>query len=317
MRTLTIYALIATLCVAPAIAQPQEGTQTFAVQPADERNAKPRPAEINLQIEQDLGELIDALDQPNANFTALPYIYGARVGYFGSNEWAPHFKAYHSGEIKLKDVKVLKHLGNDATATVSYAFVTTPNDEASKAQMENQQETLEFKLVRVPLNTKRQVWQIVPPEVKPPIIGAKNSDVLWANVSYHLAQKELYRPDGALAERSMNNLKQLGLGVAQFLQDYDEIYAFEPRYLSEAISPYVASRMIFQVPDTNEIYTFNTNLSGLNIHQVRSSEKTVLFYEGQNEKPTFRYDGRAAIGFADGHAALIAPDEAKNLIWKP
>ena len=71
------------------------------------------------------------------------------------------------------------------------------------------------------------------------------------------------------------------------------------------------------MPDTNEIYVFNANLSGLSTDQVKTPARTVMFYEGQNEKPIFRYDGKAAIGFADGHTALVSPDEGQKLIWKP
>ena len=105
--------------------------------------------------------------------------------------------------------------------------------------------------------------------------------------------------------------------VAQLSIDYDEVYAFEPRYLIEAITPYVGDPTVFQVPDTNEIYTFNANLSGKNLTVVKDFARTVLFYEGQNEKPIFRYDGKAAIGFADGHAELVTPEEAQKLIWRP
>ena len=278
----------------------------------------PRPADVAGQIKQDLSELAAILDKPNANFAALPYIYGAREGYFGSNEWAPQFTAWHAGEIRIKDVKVLEHKGDNAKATISYAFVNTPNDEVSKAQMEKQQETLDFKLVQLSLVAKKQVWQIVPPEIEPPEINTENKNVLWANISYHIAQKESYKPKGTPAERSMSNLKWLGLGVLQFIEDYDEIYALEPRYLSEALSPYVASDMIFQVPDTNEIYTFNGNLTGKKYSNLQQPlNALVLFYEGQNEKPIFRYDGKAAVCFVSGEVKLVTPEQAKSLIWKP
>ena len=307
MKIFIYSALAATLCAAPAMAQ-------VDVEP---RPIAPRPADVAGQIKQDLSELAATLDKPNANFAALPYIYGAREGYFGSNEWAPQFTAWHAGEIRIKDVKILEHKGDNAKATISYTFVTTPNDEVSKAQMGNQQETLDFKLVQLPLVAKKQVWQIVPPEIEPPDVNTENKNVLWANISYHIAQKESYKPKGTPAERSMSNLKQLGLGALQFTQDYDEIYAFDARYVVEALSPYIGDSAIFQVPDTNEIYTFNGNLSGLNMQKTQNDAQTVMFYEGQNETPIFRYDGKAAICFADGHVALVSPDEAKSLIWKP
>ena len=288
-----------------------------AVENVASRPANPRSGDVAAQIKQDLGELIDALDKPNANFAALPYIYGARMGYFGSNEWAPEFRASYGGEIELKDVKVLESQGNRARASVTYSLNFRFGKGALKERMKHQQETLDFRLVALPLEPQTQKWQIVPPSDEPADIGAGNSDVLWSNVAYHLAQKRSLKIAGSLAQRSTVNLKQLGLGALMFVQDYDGVYAFEPRYLSEAIAPYVGNEAIFRVPDTNEIYAMNGNISGLNFEQLKSINKTVLFYEGQNEKPIFRYDSRAAICFADGHVALVTPEEAKNLIWTP
>ena len=161
------------------------------------------------------------------------------------------------------------------------------------------------------------LWQIVPPDAPPAPLATADEDTLWANVAYHFAQKQLLEQTGTPAERSQSNLKQLGLGVLQFVQDYDGFCAFAPHYTIEAISPYIRTSTPFQVPDTNEIYTFNGNLSEKNLWDVKDSVQTVLFYEGQNETPIFCYDGKAAICFADGHVALVTPDEAKSLIWKP
>ena len=319
MRTPIFLSLI--LCAAPALAQPQGGAQTFSAPPEITQVEPPQPrvGEVNQQIKQDLGELVAALDQSNANFTALPYVYDARIGYFGSNEWAPKFKANYGGAIQIKDVKLLESKGNDAKALVIYNFNISPFDEALNGQPadEDQQETLDFKLVQLPLEPDKQNWQIVPPATAPPAINAENRNVLWANVSFYIAQRNLPKPTETPANQSGSNLKQLGLGTLMFVQDYDGVYAFEPRYFIEALSPYVASRTVFQVPDTNEIYSFNGNIGGLNFEKIPLTYKTVLFYEGQNETPIFRYDNRAAICFADGHVALVSPDEAKNLIWKP
>ena len=89
-----------------------------------------------------------------------------------------------------------------------------------------------------------------------------------------------------------------------------------PNFIN-SLMPYAQNPLIFKLPDSTEFYTFNGNLLDKNMDQIKAPTRTVLFYEGQNEMPIFRYDGRAAICFADGHVALVSPDEAKSLIWKP
>lgn len=44
--------------------------------------------------------------------------------------------------------------------------------------------------------------------------------------------------------------------------------------------------------------------------------KLVVLYDGENQKLRYSYDGRAPVAFADGHVALVSPQEAKNLVWK-
>ena len=42
-----------------------------------------------------------------------------------------------------------------------------------------------------------------------------------------------------------------------------------------------------------------------------------MIYEGANGKLVFRHDGKACIGFADGHAKLVTAEGAKKLRWTP
>ena len=42
-----------------------------------------------------------------------------------------------------------------------------------------------------------------------------------------------------------------------------------------------------------------------------------MIYEGKNGKLDFRHEGKATVGFADGHAKLIDAQGAKKLRWKP
>ena len=71
------------------------------------------------------------------------------------------------------------------------------------------------------------------------------------------------------------------------------------------------------VRDSTSRSVFNGHLSGHKIVDVPAPATTVLFYDGTPGALNYRYDDKAAVGFADGHCALVTPDEAKNLIWDP
>ena len=321
MKIFIYCALAATLCVAPAMAQPQEGPPTFIVQPdgPGQREGKP-----SAQIKADLQFLATSISAKNSFPSAENYVIGARSGFFGFTEWQRNLKGIMNGSwIQVEDVEVFKGDENGVKAAVSYSFkpMINANEDLPEFLKGTRQELLTLKFGPMPFDTGGMVWQIVPPEIAPPAFipsdNSKPQDNLFANIAYYLAQKQVLEIPGTLEQRSVNNLKQLGLGVAQLVQDYTEVYAFAPRYLIEALTPYIGDSTVFLVPDTNEIYSFNANLSGLKLADINEVYKTVLFYEGQNEKPIFRYDGKAAICFADGHVALVTPDEAKSLIWKP
>ena len=305
------------LCAAPAFAQPKGGARIIPVQLA-EQDQNLRPAETDLQIKEDLQSLANNLKSNNV-FASQNSIYNARFGFFGASEWMRYYlEMLNDRTVNVDEVKFLQRDGDAIKAAVVYSFSPSLDDtQASEFWKGARQEILDFKLNASIYDADRQTWKIVPPTAPPDPITTEGKDTLWANIAYYLAQKQNYAPPKTPAERSMNNLKTLGLGVAQLVQDYNEVYAFEPRYLIEALTPYAHDITAFQVPDTNEIYTFNSNLSGKNLAAINEVTKTVLFYEGQNETPTFRYDGKAAICFADGHVALVSPDEAKSLIWKP
>ncbi len=301
----------------------------FSVQLANGQQL--RPAEVNLQIKEDMQALADSLrrGQPLANrlkqsevFAGESYIFGARIGFFGSSEWKRDLAMLlYANNVQIDDIKILARDGDAVKAAVAYSFKPARDgQEQTEFWKGARQEILDFKLGSTLSAPIRKVWQIVPPETPPPAFNlpdAETKDNLFANVAYHLAQKQTLETTRTPAARSIDNLRLLGLCVLQSVQDYNEIYAFEPRYFTQALSPYISDPLVFQVPDTNEIYTFNGNLSATKADYTNKVTQTVMLYEGQNETPIFRYDGKAAICFADGHVALVTPDEAKNLIWKP
>ena len=299
-------------CNVTAWAQPDETPKRF-VKPPNE--PEPRPGTPQEQIETDLKTLFIVLNSDSVSggdyFTLPHLISGGRVGFFGLSEWKKHFLAarektrFRLDRIETENVKT-----DTARVNIHYALVPAGDD----APFQNEIETFDLKRERMPLvvdNPER--WRIVPPdyekvrELRPLALG---------HIAYFGSQRV-----GTFSQwrshLSIDQLKQIGLGVLQFTQDYDERYVFQNEFWREAIDPYVKDAALYLIPGTQTPYTFNDNLSDKNEQQINAPASTVLFYEGEAEKLTFRYDGKAAVCFADGHAALVSPEDAKTLIWKP
>ena len=142
---------------------------------------------------------------------------------------------------------------------------------------------------------------------------ASDTDDFWANVAYHLAPAKMGL---ALSGRALAKLRQLAIGAQWLAQEHENRYKLAPDYM-RVLLPYIQNFANFQVPDSREFYTVNSEIVGLSSQQIAAPQNTVLFYDGIAEQLNFRYGNRAAICFADGHVALVSPDEAKSLIWKP
>ena len=134
MKIFIYSALAATLCAAPAMAQPQEGANMFPAQ----HGAAPlvpaaRVGEMNLQIKEDLQALAPALNTGDISVSGHDYIYGIREGYFGGAEWARSLSTLLNGtKVRVDDVRVLGRdgdkLGDNVNAVVVYSFQPPPND---------------------------------------------------------------------------------------------------------------------------------------------------------------------------------------------
>ncbi len=111
--------------------------------------------------------------------------------------------------------------------------------------------------------------------------------------------------------QSLTNLKQLGLGITQYVQDYDE--KFPPMQsiaiAKKAIYPYVKSDAIFQHPATHEPYRPNTSLSGHSLAEIEAPASTVAYYEASAAT-----DGLRAVLFTDGHVQRLPDAEWRRLL---
>ena len=123
-----------------------------------------------------------------------------------------------------------------------------------------------------------------------------------------------------MATACVSNLKQVGIGMIMYAQDYHDSFALKAATYKSQIMPYVKNELVFHCPSDKSggvSYSFNTNLQGVSQSNIKNPSQTVLVYEGKNGQLDYHHEGMAAVGFADGHVALITPEKAKNLRWKP
>lgn len=304
----------------PALAQP---------------TGRPEPVAPNeppvRQVEATVREFVTNFNESNIYFNNVDKVFSVRdYGYFGGPDWGESWEKLR-GKLRLEveKVEVSSLAPTTATTRVSYFWKNNQPRFRSQTIVEN----LKLQIGTPPNFGQKARWQIVPPttpedlqslgiapraDATGRVILPDNTPVL-NGVAQSIANPKTAWGDES-SRQTQTNLKQLGLAALQFAQDYDEKYALAPEFYKEALTPYaVRDANIWTIPATGEPYTFNGNLSGRSSAnaQLPNSYKVVMFYEGQNEKPVFRYGGRAAILFADGHVALVSPDDAKNLVWKP
>ena len=125
----------------------------------------------------------------------------------------------------------------------------------------------------------------------------------------------------ATSRASRSNIKQLLLGVLMLSQDYNEKLAFTPADFQDKLQPYVKSRALFEAPILDEekafSYTLNPSIAGMALAAFSEPARTVAIYEADKDgKPLFRFDGKCAIGFMDGHVEMVTPEKAATLVWK-
>ncbi|RYG68171.1 hypothetical protein EON80_12200 [bacterium] len=283
-----------------------------------------RTQDAKLLIETDLKAFINQLNSLSknsdlGNFKIGPYLALSRVGFFGSSEWANYFTARRSkNHLRLDKVEIEALEGDTAQVAVTTSLLTPDDKPMIEVYGEAEPvygltETLHLRREFIPWDKANEKWRILPPAYKE--ATGKNSFSL-NQIAYFAGQRRDTLPQ-LRAMISLRHMEALGLGAMQMSQDYRDRFTYQNDFWREAIYPYVQSDGFFIIPGTNTPYSFNDNLSDKYAGDIKDYAHTVLFYEGENNKPVFRYDGKAAIAFADGHAALVSPDEADELSWKP
>jgi len=132
----------------------------------------------------------------------------------------------------------------------------------------------------------------------------------------------------------MTNLRIIGLGMAQYIQDYDNTMP-PTKTWADAVKPY-ASHASFHCPisPTPYGYAFNTQLSARDIRKVSDPTSTVEVFETDINSPNAAGFARDVVpnrhfwskygdnsesnyAFADGHVRMLRPSERGKLKWTP
>ena len=117
-----------------------------------------------------------------------------------------------------------------------------------------------------------------------------------------------------------SNVKQIDLGMLQYVQDNNEKYPASAAGYKSVLMPYIKSNAVFHCPADQGgegDYSMNSKLQGVSLKKLTHPEVVVAVYEGKNQTLDFRHDGRAVVGFADGHFKAFTQAQAEGLQWKP
>ena len=117
----------------------------------------------------------------------------------------------------------------------------------------------------------------------------------------------------------LSNVKQIGLGIMQYAQDWDEMlpgYTMGGVPYYDAISPYIKNSQILRCPSNRTLdcaYGYNSTFcNNTSLAQVELPAETLWGLDVDNSDfacskdstypPSARHNGGANVGFLDGHA---------------
>jgi prepilin-type processing-associated H-X9-DG protein len=129
----------------------------------------------------------------------------------------------------------------------------------------------------------------------------------------------------AQATACLSNMKQLCLATHMYAQ---EAGLLPTEQWTDQLAAYTGNRALYACPGMPERpvgYAINEAVIGALMPEIRRPAQTVLFYESDpgHDLPFGgpdavirqpRHDGKVTVGFVDGHARLISPDELRQLL---
>ncbi len=253
-------------------------------------------------------------------------VVGARLGFYGSDDWEWAFgnlsELRGSKGSRVDAIKVEEQTDDEAVVSVTVHHEGRRGGELVRTEPETIQLRLhrDTNVAEPLLRLAPVLWRIVPPRVED-VLAKPLSDTPPFELAALLTLRDLRLLPLIRAQRAMNQLKQLSLGALQFVQDYDEFYAFDDEAHERALRPYLKTDSLYTIVGTkDEKWRFNDNLSAQPLAKLAEPARTVMFYDGaspDSDKLNFRFGGKTLICFADGHCKAFTKDELSDLIWKP
>ena len=274
-----------------------------------------RPTDPVAQINYDLQAFVLLFNQSLIFPNGTKCIFGGRPGYFGAERWVPQILRLRGlGKFTISNVQV-DQLGTEtAQVTLTENFADTPAylpPDLKKYGGQQFQEHLSLHLASDEFHQTGTIWKIVPPGTTIPVEVAPAH--LLEFLAFHLAQTKPQSND-SVAVTAQADLTLLDEAALRFSQIWNRTFAFNNATAMDALVVY-ARPFTFFVPGTAVRYSFNDHLAGISLTAIPSRDRTVTFYDGGDGILDYRYDGKAVVAFADGHVDVVAPDQAKNLIW--
>jgi prepilin-type processing-associated H-X9-DG protein len=156
-------------------------------------------------------------------------------------------------------------------------------------------------------------WLIVPTDYR---TDASKIGVL----AYILSHPTYFSGAQKASEKTLclSNVKQLALGFILYINDYNDTFMKSGSNVVAKIHPYIKRDELWNCPTTRKrAYSVNSKLYGVDFTKISQPTQTIMVYEGSNFHLDFRHQGKAAVGFADGHAKMIDATQLKSLRWNP
>jgi len=282
------------------------------IRPAADLN---RPTDPAAQISYDLNAFVLLFNQAIIFPEGTKYVFGGKPGYFGAESWAPEILRLRVlGKYEIRSVQIDHIDATSAQVTVTGQFplgqAYVP-PELKRLTNTDFQEHLALRFAPNNFVKSGSVWKLVPPASAIPTEQAPLH--LLSYLAYHLAQTKP-QTDEAPALTAEANLKLLNMAALRFTLTWNRTFAFNNATAMDALLLYVRPYTFF-VPGTTARYSFNDHLSNLSVTDISNRERTVTFYDGQDDILNYRFGGKALVAFADEHVDLVTPDQAKTLIW--
>lgn len=120
----------------------------------------------------------------------------------------------------------------------------------------------------------------------------------------------------ARAISCLSNIKQQGLGLMMYAQDYDEKLPPKDAKWMDVLVPYTKEEKVFHCPSLKSPddfgYAFSSEIMGKKLEKIKEPAQTVAIFEStdtsrnaKDGEPAYRHRNTTNRAFVDGHAKSV------------